>query len=75
MKDLGDQNTIRFCPTCGVDAARAMVVSAVIAWYQPTYTCPQCLQTHYTLQLAANHLARHEPDLVRYVRRWIGEHL
>jgi hypothetical protein len=69
--DLGPSQPVRECPTCGVDAARAMVVAACVAWYRPWFECPRCHVSYSTLQAAADHLAEHEPDLVGYVRDWI----
>lgn len=72
--DLGPQTDVYPCPTCGVDAARAMVVAAVVAFYKPAYVCPKCRLSLFDMQSAANHLASHEPDLGRFVDNWIVEH-
>lgn len=72
--DLGPQTDVYPCPTCGVDAARAMVVAAVVAFYQPTYACPRCGLTCVSMQAAANHLAQHDPDLAGFVRTWLDSH-
>jgi predicted membrane-bound mannosyltransferase len=72
--DLGPKTDVYPCPTCGVDAARAMVVSVVVAFYRPRFTCRVCGMGWSTLQLAANHMAEHEPDLGAFVDNWINTH-
>jgi hypothetical protein len=72
--DLGPNTALYPCPTCGVDAARAMVVSAVVAFYRPMFTCRVCGLVMATLQAAANHMSEHQPDLGEFVRDWIDNH-
>lgn len=72
--ELGPTEPIRECPTCGVDAARAMVVSAMVAFYQPLWECKECNWADSNNQAAANHMATHEPDLTRFVDFWIQSH-
>ena len=69
--DLSPESGTHECPTCGVDAARAFVVSATVAFYHPTWTCPRCVFETRTFQQAANHAAKHEPDVLAYVQSWI----
>ena len=69
--DLGPTQPIRECPTCGVDAARAMVVAAVVAFYQPSYVCPRCGIESNTLQLAADHMSVHVESISEFVNTWI----
>jgi len=71
--DLGPAQPVRECPTCGVDAARAMIVSACVAYYAPDWHCPRCPFYCKGLQRAADHLAEHEPDILEYVREWASE--
>jgi len=72
--DLGPQTSVYPCPTCGVDAARSIVVAAVVAFYRPAFTCPRCRQLCFSLQDAAEHMSTHEPDLGAFVRDWIDSH-
>lgn len=69
--ELGPGAPIRECPTCGVDAARAMVVAAVVAFYHPDYECPRCSVTLLSMQRAADHMATHESNVVEFVRDWV----
>jgi len=68
--DMGPKQSTRECPTCGVDAARAMVVAAVVAFYHPDYECPRCSVTLLSLQSAADHMATHESNVVQFVHEW-----
>lgn len=58
------------CPTCGVDVARAAMVTAVAMFYRMTYQCPRCLFEAVSMQGAIDHMAeQHEPDLFAYFQR------